>query len=192
MRQGELLALKWRDVDLDRGVLWVVGSLERVPAEGLRIKEPKTKKSRREIILTRQGVEALRRHRAAQDEVRGLTAAAGDIWDDQDLVFAESVGHTGSGPRKLGHPLDAGNMFRRHFRPFLDQAGLPKIRFHDLRGTTATLLAHSNVNPKEISDFLGHAAISTTLTSYTGPASAAHAAAVHTLEGLLDPSSPKP
>ncbi|EQD40251.1 phage integrase, partial [mine drainage metagenome] len=147
-----MLALKWREVDLDRGVLSVVGSLERVPREGLRIKEPKTSSSRRQISLTKQALDALRRHRAEQDRAR---SRAEDLWVDQDLVFAGA----------MGGPIDAGNMMRRHFHPLLDKAGLeweggPAIEFRDLRTAAATLISLEGVNPKEVADLLGHSSTS--------------------------------
>jgi len=177
MRQGELLALKWREVDLDRGVLSVVGSLERVPREGLRIKEPKTSSSRRQISLTNQALDALRRHRAEQDRAR---ARAEDLWVDQDLVFAGA----------MGGPIDAGNMMRRHFHPLLDKAGLewkggPAIEFRDLRTAAATLISLEGVNPKEVADLLGHSSTSITLERYTRISSAAHGAATRAMEQIL-------
>lgn len=84
----------------------------------------------------------LRRHRARQAEAR-LTA--GPEWQDDDLVF----------PSAIGTPLDATSMLRRQFWPFLAQAGLPRIRFHDLRQTAATLLLRP-VPTKVASEYLGH------------------------------------
>lgn len=173
MRQGELLALKWRDVDLERGVLSVVGSLERVKGTGLQIKVPKTPYSRRQIKLTRHAVEALRNHKAAQDAARELAA---EWWDDHDLVF----------PNSFGRPMEAQNMMRRQFYPFLQKVGLPRIRFQDLRNTVATLVSLEGVNPKEVADLLGHASAAITLERYTRISAASHGGAARAMEEILD------
>lgn len=152
-RQGELLAIRWRDADLDAGTLQVRGSLQRQP-EGLAIVEPKTPGSRRQIALTRNAVEALRRHRVAQAKER---LALGAAWEDNDFVFANEV----------GRPMDVRNLMRRSFLPLLKEAGLPRIRFHDLRHTAATLLMGQSVHAKVVAEMLGHSRISTTLDLYS-------------------------
>jgi integrase len=150
MRQGELLALRWGDLDPDRGTAQVRGSLE----QGTRaIAETKTGGSRRQVILTRAAVEALRRHRKAQAEER-LRAV---YWDDRGLVFCTEA----------GTPLDVRNLVRRSFAPILERAGLPRIRFHDLRHTAATLLLGQGTHPKVVADLLGHTRIGTTLDLYS-------------------------
>jgi integrase len=153
MRQGELLALRWRDVDLDASTLQVRGSLQRTPA-GLGIHEPKTTRSRRRVTLSMPAVEALRQHRARQLAER---LALGPEWDDQDLVFANT----------LGRPIEATNLIRSSFKPLLTRAGLPRIRFHDLPHTCASLLFAKNVHPKVVQELLGHATISITLDLYS-------------------------
>ena len=82
---------------------------------------------------------------------------AGDSWSDLDLVF----------PNQVGRPLDPSNIRRRDFHPLLAKAGLPRIRFHDLRHTAATVLLQQRVNPKIVSEMLGHASISITLDLYS-------------------------
>jgi integrase len=153
MRQGELLALRWRYVDLPAGRLHVCGSLQRTPA-GLVITEPKTASSRRPVALTRLALAALRRHREAQTRER---LRAGPAWHDRDLVF----------PNELGKPLEAGNLLRRSFWPLLKRTGLPHIRFHDLRHTAATLLLGKAVHPKVVAEMLGHSRIAVTLDLYS-------------------------
>jgi integrase len=113
MRQGELLALRWQNVDPDAARLHVRGSLQRT-AEGREILEPKTARSRRQVALTRAAVDALRRHRVAQAEER-LRLGAG--WEDLDLVF----------PNGIGRPLDPANLLHNSFNPLLKRAGLPAI-----------------------------------------------------------------
>ncbi|HUY97272.1 MAG TPA: site-specific integrase [Verrucomicrobiae bacterium] len=153
MRQGELLALKWREVDCEAGTLRVTGTLQR--SEGrMTLSEPKTPRSRRQVALAEQAVEALRRHRARQTEDRLRLGAA---WDDSDLVFTN--GH--------GGPLEAAHVVNFGFRPLLARAGLPAIRFHDLRHSAATLLLSRGVHPKIASEMLGHASTGVTLDRYS-------------------------
>jgi integrase len=153
MRLGELLAVKWRDVDLDRGSLQVRATLQHTD-EGYNFFQPKTKRSRRHVTLTRGAVEALRRHRARQAEER-LLAGAG--WKDLGLIFTNTA----------GGPLHKSNLHFRSFKPLLQAAGLPPIRFHDLRHTAATLLFLQGVHPKVVSEMLGHASVSITLDLYS-------------------------
>lgn len=153
LREGEILALRWRDVDLDDGKLQVRGSMQATPS-GLKIAETKTSGSRRHVMLSKQPLEALRRHRVAQAAERLRVGAA---WEDHDLVFSNQV----------GRPIAAGNLLRRSFEPLLKRAGLPHIRFHDLRHTSATLLLGEGVHPKVVAEMLGHTRISTTLDLYS-------------------------
>jgi integrase len=150
MRQGELLALKWQDVELEAATLRVRATLQYTPA-GFVFAEPKTAKSRRIVALPKTAVDALRRRRAQQATER---TGAGD---DLNLVF----------PNTAGHPMDGKDLLRHRFRPLLQKAGLPPIRFHDLRHTAATLLLERGINPKIVSEMLGHADISITLGIYS-------------------------
>ncbi len=123
IRQGELLALKWRDLDLDGGQLHMRTTVRKLRGQFL-YAPPKTKRSRRAVALTSMAVEALERHRLRQAEMQ---SAAGSAWQEHDLVFSDA----------LGCPLEGRYVLRHHFRPLLRRAGLPVIRFHDLRHTTA-------------------------------------------------------
>jgi integrase len=183
MRQGELLALRWRDVDLKWKTIQVQTTLDRYAArsavQGLRViardgetvhargtgaahimgesnlfAPPKSKGSRRQIQLSEFAVKVLRGHQACQVDER---MTAGDSWSDLDLVF----------PNQVGRPLDPSNIRRREFHPLLAKAGLPRIRFHDLCHTAATLLLQQRVNPKIVSEMLGHASICITLDLYS-------------------------
>ncbi len=154
LRQGELLGLRWQDVDLGRGTLCVRQQLTRTKKHGLTFTEPKTKKSRRSVKLTQGTVEALRAHRKRQLKEKLMM---GHLWQDTGLVFTTTA----------GTPLDVGNLTNHSFRPLLERAGLPKIRFHDLRHTCATLLLRRNVNPKIVQELLGHASISETMDTYS-------------------------
>lgn len=122
--------------------------------EGLSIAVPKTDKSRRHVALSATAVQALRKHRAAQASQRLLLGAA---WQDLDLVFTNDV----------GGPVEPTNLIRRFFQPLLKRAGLPPIRFHDLRHTAATLMLSQGVHPKIVSEMLGHSQINITLDLYS-------------------------
>ncbi len=152
MRQGEMLALKWHDVDLDDASLQVRANLQNVGGV-YRIVEPKTQSSRRRIALPATAVEALREHRVRQERER---SQANEGWEDNDLVF----------PNTVGRPLDGMNLMKYWFLPLLKRARLPRIRFHDLRHTAATLLLGQGIHVKVVSEMLGHADVSITLRIY--------------------------
>jgi len=171
MRQGELLALRWRDVDLEGGTLQVRATLQRT-RDGFQFAEPKTARSRRQVALTKPAVEALRRHRSRQLEERLQMGAA---WEDNDLVFANEV----------GRPIEAGNLIRRSFHPLLDRAGLQHIRFHDLRHTAATLALGKGVHPKIVAEMLGHSQIAVTLDLYSHVTPTMQRQAAEALEAAL-------
>jgi len=171
MRQGELLSLRWRDVDLEDGHVQVRASLSKT-ADGFVFSEPKTAQSRRKVALTGSAIAALRRHRVGQRERR---LAAGPAWQDDDLVF----------PDALGVPFDAITLLRREFLPLLARAGLPPIRFHDLRHTAATLMLLKGVHPKVVSEMLGHATISITLDLYSHVLPDMQREAVEAMESVL-------
>lgn len=158
MRRGELLALRWHDVDLSGGAsgqaaLQVRATLEKTKG-GFIYSEPKSARSRRRIALTAAAAEALRIHRARQTEERLLV---GPEWQDNDLVFCTHE----------GKPLIGSNVLNQNFHPLLKKAGLPRIRFHDLRHTAATLLLLRGVHPKIVSELLGHSSVSLTLDVYS-------------------------
>ncbi len=150
LRRGEILGLKWTDVDLDAGTLSVQRSLDK---DGT-FNPPKRKNSRRTVKLTGQATEALKGHRARQNEER---LRLGSLWEDRDLVF----------PNQVGKPMNADNLYHRGFKPLLQKAGLCGFTFHSLRHTCATLLVSKNVNPKIVSEMLGHATISQTMDTYS-------------------------
>jgi integrase len=153
MRQGELLALKWQDVDLENATIGVRRTLTKNGGR-LLLGEPKTRKSRRTIRLTDAAVRALREHLARQvTQIEHL----GDLYRDEGLVFASEVG-------TLINPT---NLRKRSFARLLKRAELPLIRFHDLRHTCATLLLSRNVHPKYVQELLGHANIAITLDTYS-------------------------
>lgn len=171
MRQGELLGLRWRNVDLDTGRLSVVASLQRANGKAALL-EPKTPRSRRQVGLATIAVSALQKHRQRQSRDR---LAAGELWVDRDLVF----------PNQLGGPLDAHNMVQRDFYSLLRRAGLPRIRFHDLRHTAATLMLGQGIHPKVVAEMLGHSTVAVTLDVYSHVTMTLQADAASQLDALL-------
>ena len=171
MRIGELLGLRWDDVDLGGSRLVVRRALQRQNQAGLVFVEPKTGRSRRAIVLSQRTVAALRQQRARQLERR---LVAGEAWRDQGLVFSNTV----------GGPADP-SWQRAVFYEALRGAGLPAIRFHDLRHTAATLLLAQGVHPKVVSEMLGHATITLTLDTYSHLVPVLHAQAATTMDLLL-------
>src|SRR3990172_623397 len=153
MRMGELRGLKWEDINLEEGRLVVRRALQHVHAIGFVLQQPKTPNSRRTIPLGATPVEALRRQRKRQVEDRLLL---GPDYRDPALVFASVV----------GTPIFPGNL-RRAFENLIKAAGCPRIRFHDLRHTHASLLLARGVHPKVVSERLGHASIVITLDTYS-------------------------
>ena len=153
LRRGELLALKWNDADLERGTLRVGRALVK---EGGRhaVGETKTRRGRRQVNLTPRTVKALRVHRKRQLEEKMRLIG---LYEDTGLIFTT----------QRGTPVNPENLVRRSFKPLLSRAGLPDIRFHDLRHTCATLLLGRGVHPKLVQKLLGHATIAMTLDTYS-------------------------
>jgi integrase len=152
LRLGEILGLRWVDVDLERRTLRVNQALQRV-GKKLRFVEPKSERSRRVVTLPSFALEALMRQ---QERQRGERLLAGSKWVDGGLVFTTTI----------GTPLDERNV-RRVFKAVLKSAELPAIRIHDLRHTTATLLLTRGVHPRVVMETLGHSQISLTLDTYS-------------------------
>lgn len=153
MRQGELLALKWEDVELDRGLVRIRHTLTREKGH-FYLGEPKTKGSRRTVRLTQDVISSLNDHYRQQLEQKMKNRTS---WEEHDFVFTTQTGNL----------LNPTNLRNRSFRPLLEKAGLPPIRFHDLRHTTATLLLKQEVPPKHVSALLGHTTVAMTLNIYS-------------------------
>ena len=153
MRRGELLAVKRSDLDIEGGALFVQQALSRGLTARLEEGEPKSRSGRRRIALSASVVESLKRHRVRQLEHR---LATGDAYQDRGYVFAnETGGHL--------HP----NVLYRRFQAVISRAGVPAIRFHDLRHTSATLMLAEGVHGKIVQERLGHANVAMTLDLYS-------------------------
>jgi integrase len=153
MRRGEVLGLRWRDVDLDLARLAVAHTITTAGHEMV-MGPPKTPRSRRNVDLDRRTVTAVRAHRRTQ---RAQRLSVGPGWDGRyDLVVCD----------ELGRPVHP-DLFSREFERCVRGLGLPRIRLHDLRHTHATLALKAGVHPKVVSERLGHATISVTLDLYT-------------------------
>ena len=152
LRKGELLGLKWDDLDVEAGTLQVRRSLSEARS-GRIFEAPKGGKGR-SIRLTRRAVSALRIHHKHQLEERMKYAG---LWQEHNLVF----------PSLVGTPLSGRNL-TRSFKRHLERAGLSRtFRFHDLRHTCATLLLRQGVNAKFVQELLGHRDVSLTLNVYS-------------------------
>ncbi|MGI8546484.1 MAG: tyrosine-type recombinase/integrase [Gemmatimonadaceae bacterium] len=150
MRQGELCALRWEDIDFKRGVLHIRHTLMTVKGEQA-LREPKTRSGRRTITLSPVCLAALADHRDRQRFQR----TNADEWHDRDAVFSASNGEW----------TDHGNL-TRSYNALVRRADVKRIPFHGLRHTHATLLLKEGVNVKVVSERLGHANISITLDTY--------------------------
>lgn len=154
LRRGEVLGLRWKDVDLVDGSVTIRQTIQRVGGE-LLIAAPKTQRSARRVALPDECVTALRARRAQQ---RGDRLAAGDKWKgaDSDLVFTT----------KNGTPIEPRNL-NRAFTLLCDKAGVRRVRFHDLRHTCASLLHENGADARMIMEVLGHSSIRVTMDIYT-------------------------
>jgi len=139
MREGEILGLKWDDID------WIAGQIHvRRTFNHGRFYEPKSKTSRRKIDLAPQLISQLKKWQLACPH------------NKLDLVF----------PNGDGRPIDANNLVKREFLPALQKAEIPRIRFHDLRHTYASFLIDQEENPKYIQAQMGHSSINVTYDIY--------------------------
>ena len=152
VRRGELLGLRWRDISFDKKTLSIRNSLIRT-RKGLVMSEPKTESSKRTIVIDDEVMNELKALKVKQSQEKLM---AGRSYDNSDFVFCNAI----------GKPIEPRNLTRQ-FEALLKQANLPRIRFHDLRHSHATLLLMQNVQPKYVQDRLGHSTISTTMDTYS-------------------------
>ncbi|MCX4859635.1 tyrosine-type recombinase/integrase [Streptomyces canus] len=152
LRKGELLGLRWEDLYLDTGTATVRRTLQRTTAGGLTTLPTKTRASERRIALPTRCLHSLKHHHEQQKREH---EAAGTTWQNSGHVFTTAQ----------GGPIDPTNLTRT-FTTLLRKAGLRRIRFHDLRHSTATLLLEQGVELVVIKELLGHAHIGVTATVY--------------------------
>ncbi len=173
MRPGEALGLKWGDVDFEGKRITINRTLMRTQGGGWKLEEPKTSRSRRTIPIPSTVMKDLEEHKKAQAAEK-LRAKPGK-YTDHGFVFTS----------ENGEPANHKNIVRRFFKPLLEGAGLPDIRLYDLRHTCATLLLSAGVNPKIVSERLGHASITLTLDTYSHVLPNMQEAAADKLESML-------
>lgn len=171
MRQGELLGLRWQDVGLAASTVMVRQTLQWLD-DGPVFQEPKTPKSRRLIQISSEVVTALLRHREHQAKEKAFFESE---YRDLDLVFAQ----------KNGGPINKNNLLNRSFKPILRRAGLPNIRFHDLRHTSATVALAAGIHPKVVQERLGHSTIAMTLDTYSHVIPSLQKEAAQKMEDLI-------
>jgi len=163
MRKGEILGLRWKDIDLRRKTITINQTLSN---RGDRFQETKTNAGRRTIVLTGNTIDVLKQHYLT---IKKEKLKNGRYYEDHGLVVCTS----------LGTPIIPRN-FDRVWMRLLKESGLPEIRFHDLRHTHATILLKQGIHPKVVSERLGHANIRITLDTYS-----------HVLPGLQEAAAAK-
>lgn len=171
LRRGELLALRWDDLNLGNAILSVRRSAAKLHDGTIILQEPKTKEGERSVALPSNVVEALLKHREQQAEHKGKL---GKAYCDKCLIFAN----------EFGGVINPSNL-QRHYKKMLTRAGLPEIRFHDLRHTHATLMLEQGVHPKIVQERLGHNSIQITLDTYSHALPNLQAEAADKLEKAL-------
>jgi integrase len=174
MRRGELIALRWSDVHFEERYLHVSHSARHAgrAGYGLLINEPKTASGRRKIELSSFLIEVLTQHRASQQKARQRAEKA---WQEHDLVFCDEHG----GYLNPNRPL-------LWLKKLLKDAGLPPMRFHDLRHSAATFLLAMGVHIKVVQELLGHSNVTTTLNIYSHVLPSLQQDAMDKLSGLFE------
>ena len=151
MRKGEVLGLRWQDLDLESGIIHVAQTAGTVHKKGTVFSEPKTDQSRRSIGLPASVVAVLKEHQKKQERYKDF-----DGFTDQDLVFST----------KRGTPFGSRNILT-YFHTALDKAGLPKVSIHSLRHFHASMLLKAGAHPKIVQSRLGHSQIGMTMDLYS-------------------------
>lgn len=151
LRRGEVLGLRWSDIDEEEGVIHVRQQVQRVDGKD-QVLPLKTKSSRRTLPLTANVQKALRGRVISQDKEKVI---AGERWVDTGLIITSSI----------GTPLNPGNFYTR-YKQLLKDAGLEGHTFHDLRHTATSMLVRQGVHPRVAMEILGHSQISVTMDVY--------------------------
>jgi len=153
MRRGELLALRWSNIDFDRQTLLVLHTVDYISKYGYVETEPKTAAGKRVVSLPSFLIDMIKQHRVQQSE---LQLKLGESWENRDLVFPDLHGG-------YFNP----NYLLKVFKKILKEAGIPHMPFHDLRHSAPTILLSMGVNMKVVQELLGHSDISITLGRYS-------------------------
>jgi integrase len=177
MRQGELLGLKWSDLDWDKGLLNVQRQLQRSKGHSPQLVPPKTKAGRRQVKLGQGTLERLANHK---EELAMMRSARGERWEENDLIF----------PNTLGKPMSSENMFE-DFKQFLRDNELPDIRFHDLRHTSISFLLDMGTPVNTVQQRSGHSKASITTDTYGHSMAHSQDEAAERIEELISPIAVK-
>ena len=152
MRRGEILGLRWKDIDLDKKRLYIRQIVIETRQYGLEVKQPKTDSSSRTIALPQITIDAIKKYRVEQAE---LCLQLGKGLTPESMLFNEYSG------------LNVPNRITVNFRSFIKSHGFKHVTFHDLRHTHATHLLEQNIHPKIVSERLGHSTIALTMNTYS-------------------------
>jgi len=171
MRQGEILGLRWEDVDLEGREAQIIHTLDTSSGQA-EYRAPKSGKVRK-IKLTRVAVEALKAHRKLQLEERMRDPS--EAWEDRDLVF--------TGPHGRHIPR---RVLMESFARLLRREGLPQMTFHELRHAAATLLLEGGVDIRTIQRLLGHADVRITLNTYSHVSERMEQTAADRMDAILE------
>lgn len=178
LREGELLGLKWSDLDDKGKTLFVQRQLQPVDHQGYQFLPPKTKAGKRKVSLGPVAFSYLERHRQRQAEIR---QKAGDKWREHGLIF----------PTTIGTPLDCGRVIQE-FKRILKAAELPNLRFHDLRHTSISMLLENGIPVTIVQRRAGHSKASVTTDTYGHMLMPTQVYAASTIEALVTPISIPP
>jgi integrase len=173
LRRSELVGLRWEDVDLEKGVLRVRRTLQRVGGQ-LQVFPPKSQRSRRTVPLPETVAGALAEHRLRQQREQETAAA----WQDSGYVFVSQV----------GTPVDPDN-FSRLFGSLCERAGVRRVRLHDLRHTCVSMLLALGEHPRVVMEIAGHSAIEMTMNVYGHVALDSQRTALRKLDNLIGEGS---
>jgi len=171
LRLGELVGLKWGNIDFEDNTIEIEQTNQYLPGFGTITKDPKTESSKRMVSVPEAAMRMLKIHKTEEAEKQ---LKCGDLWKDTGYVFTQWNGL----PMHPGTPS-------KWFSKFLEKHGLRKITFHQLRHTSATMLIHSGLNIRALSARLGHSNTSTTLNIYSHALRSADKVAADKIEEIM-------